>query len=364
MTSCHLSSAYSAESWSCATVGIATDSIGFDLNLRQPMARMPAEPLDPQARSLLISVSPRAGSRSTERRALGVAAELEAAGYQVQVTNNLDELSELAADWHEAGRLRCVLACGGDGTAAIVRNRTPLDTPLLLVPMGTENLLGQYVAQSAAPAAVRETVDRGVAIRFDLGQYRHEETGSEVSGSRYFLTMISAGFDAEVVRRLHRRRRGNITRLSYVQPTLETIRSYEYPELQLYCHDDSRRPVEPVCCRWVFGFNLPLYARGWQVAPDADGTDGLLDVCMFHRGSLVHVARYLWHVMRKSHFQLADARLTRGRSLRVEATGPADVAFQVDGDYGGTLPVEVEVLPGMLRMLVLPDVARRLGFAW
>jgi diacylglycerol kinase family enzyme len=144
---------------------------------------------------------------------------------------------------------------------------------------------------------------------------------------------------------------------------LETIRSYEYPELQLYCHDDSLRHYEPVRCRWVFGFNLPLYARGWQVAPDADGTDGLLDVCTFHRGSLLHVARYLWHVIRKRHLQLADAGLTRGRSIRIEAAGPADVAFQVDGDYGGTLPVDVEVLPGMLRMLVMPHVARRLGFS-
>jgi diacylglycerol kinase family enzyme len=175
--------------------------------------------------------------------------------------------------------------------------------------------------------------------------------------------MISAGFDAEVVRRLHQRRRGNITRRSYIQPALEVIRSYEYPELQLYCHDVAEEAADPIRCRWVFGFNLPLYARGWKVAPEAVATDGLFDVCTFHRGSVRNVARYLWHVMWKSHLRLADANLVRSRSLRIEAASGLDVAYQVDGDFGGSLPVDVSVLPGELRLLVMPSVAQRLGFS-
>jgi diacylglycerol kinase family enzyme len=201
-------------------------------------------------------------------------------------------------------------------------------------------------------------VDQGVSVPLDLGQAR-----SNRFGRRFFLSMISAGFDAEVVRRLHERRRGNITRRSYIQPALEVIRSYEYPELQLYCPEAANDEAALIRCRWVFGFNLPLYARGWKVAPDAVATDGLIDVCTFDRGSVGNVARYLWHVMWKSHLRLADANLVRSSSLRIEAAGGADVAYQVDGDYGGSLPVDVDVLPGKLRLLVMPEVARRLGFS-
>jgi diacylglycerol kinase family enzyme len=111
------------------------------------------------------------------------------------------------------------------------------------------------------------------------------------------------------------------------------------------------------------GFNLPLYARDWRFAPEAVGTDGLLDVCTFRRGSLLHGLRYLWHVVRGKHLQLDDARLNRGQSFRVEAADSADVAYQLDGDFGGVLPLDVEVLPAMLRLLVMPDVAQRLGFS-
>jgi diacylglycerol kinase family enzyme len=322
------------------------------------MEPRPVELPAPQARSLLVSFSPRAGPRSGERRALDVAAKLESSGYRVRATSDLGELQDRAAEWHQAGDLRCVLACGGDGTAAIVRNHTPLDVPLLLLPLGTENLLGRYVSQSATPAAALETVEQGVVISLDLGRCR-----SETSPPRYFLTMFSAGFDAEVVRRLHERRSGNITRRAYVQPTLAAIRSYEYPEIRLYWLDDSATGSEPLGCRWVFCFNLPLYACGWQIAPQADGTDGLLDVCTFHNGSLRHVAWYLWHVMRRSHLQLADAALTRGRTLRMETPAPGQVPFQLDGDFAGMLPADVDVLAGRLRLLVMPEVARRLGFS-
>ncbi len=321
------------------------------------MELRPVEQPPAAARGLLVSFSPFAGSRSTERHTREIVADLQVAGYRVRATSDLAELAQLASEWCAAGDLRCVLACGGDGTAAVVRNHTPLEVPVLLVPLGTENLLGKYVSQSASPAAVRRTVEEGVVVPLDLGRIRRSD-GRQC----YFLSMISAGFDAEVVRRLHERRQGNITRYSYVQPTLETIRSYEYPELQLYCHDVAERTTEAIRSRWVFAFNLPLYARGWKVAPDAVATDGLFDVCTFERGSVGNVARYLWHVIWKSHFRLSDAGLVRSCSLRIESADGGDVAYQVDGDFGGVLPVDVDVLPGQLRLLVMPDVAHRLGF--
>ena len=108
-------------------------------------AELPA----PNARSLLVSFSPRAGARSGEQRARDVAADAGVGRISRPATSDLGELHDLAAEWHATGELRCVVACGGDGTAAVVRNHTPLEVPLLLVPLGTENLLGRYVSQSA-----------------------------------------------------------------------------------------------------------------------------------------------------------------------------------------------------------------------
>lgn len=316
-------------------------------------------------RRILVAASPHAGARSRRGTVREIVALLDKGGYHVHATEDIEELQGLAAEWHSAGQLRTVLACGGDGTASLVRNRVPLAVPLLAVPMGTENLLGRYLSQSAEPASVLQTVEEGVTVQLDLGSVQSGgRPADEVpSDGRYFLMMISAGFDAEVVRRLHDRRRGHVTRRSYVQPALAAIRSYQYPELQLYCGEDGSGSVEPVCCRWAFAFNLPLYACGWQIAPDAVGTDALFDICTFGRGSFLQTARYLWHVMRGKHLQLPDAQRIRHKRFRLEASDGGEVAFQLDGDCGGVLPVEVDLLPGELRLLVMPEVASALGFS-
>lgn len=52
------------------------------------------------------------------------------------------------------------------------------------------------------------------------------------------------------------------------------------------------------------------------------------------------------------------------RRLRIEPKdNTKSIAYQVDGDFGGTLPVDVEIVPKQLRLLVSPETAQRLGFA-
>jgi diacylglycerol kinase (ATP) len=310
------------------------------------------------AKRVLISLNPRAGARARHAHVDEIEQALVAGGYEVQVTTHLAQLAEWAATGWQEGRVRAVVSVGGDGTASVVRSHVPLEVPLLPLPLGTENLLARYLAQKPDPAAVRQTLDDGVTIELDLGK---AEGGQ--AGGRLFLLMISAGFDAEVIRRLHADRTGNITRVSYFLPTLRTIRDYEYPELQLYCGNDAASRGAAMKCRWIFGFNLPLYAVGLPIAPQATATDGLLDVCTFERGNLWGMLRYLWHVWWRRHGTLSDVALTRSGRFRLEAAGRTDVAYQLDGDFAGTLPVDVEVLPGQLRLFVSRATAGRLGFA-
>ena len=303
-------------------------------------------------RELLISMNPRAGWRTRHDLVDAIITALRSGGYQVRITTSLDELKDLVRAGLEANSLRAVIAIGGDGTASVVRNHVPLEVPMLVVPMGTENLLGRYLRQLAEPHAVFDVIEHGVVIDLDLGR----------ANGKHFLLMISAGFDAEVIRSLHENRRGNISRLAYCLPLLRVMRSYKYPQMQLHRDTRSAPGGEPFSCRWLFGFNLPLYALGLPIAPDAVATDGLLDVCTFKRGAVWGVARYLWHVARRMHVTLSDARLCQMPRFRLEAPGTDAVAYQLDGDYAGTLPVAVDVLPGQLRLLVSASTASRLGF--
>jgi diacylglycerol kinase (ATP) len=339
------------------------------LRLSHPETNLPASHLArvprPECRRVIISANRKAGSGRRWRKLASLETGLTSFGFEVEVVHDLDDLAAASGipiapgmareptasdDVPGTSDIRAVLALGGDGTAACVRRHVPLHIPIVAVPMGTENLLARYLGQSADCHEVIDTLQDGVEIALDLAH----------ANGQPFLLMLSTGFDAEVVRLLHEKRTGNINRASYVKPMLHAIRSYKYPELRLYCGDAEAAP--PVICRWLFGFNLPLYALGWKLAPQATGTDGVLDVCTFERGSLASAGRYLWHVLRGSHLKLKDSRMSRCRRFRVEVGDDTPVAYQLDGDFAGTLPVEVEVLPGELRLLVNRRAAQRLGF--
>jgi diacylglycerol kinase (ATP) len=303
------------------------------------------------ARRVLLAVNPKAGRRTLHGRVQDMERAISAAGYDVQIIRELENLATASASSLASGDVRAVVAVGGDGTASAVRNCVPLEIPLVPLPAGTENLLGRYLGHTMDPDEVCRTIDHGVVIGLDMGR----------AGGKHFLMMLSAGFDAEVIRSLEDCRRGNITRLAYVRPMLTTASRYRYPEIQVNWGDAAANN-EPIRCRWLFAFNLPLYALGLPIVAEASASDGVLDVCAFQRGSVWNVARYLWHVWRGGHRSLDDVEVVRTNRFRLESPGPTSIAYQLDGDFGGYLPVEVEVQRGAFRALVSCETAQRLGF--
>ena len=315
------------------------------------------------ARRILFFFNPTAGARSRQRRIAQCVAALEGADFAVETISDPDQLAEIAGV--PDPNLRSVVAAGGDGTVAMVANRTAPSTPIAILPFGTENLLAKYCETTKVASVLGVQIARGATVYLDVGE----------ANGRLFLLMAGCGFDAEVVHRLHASRRGHIRHSSYIKPILDSIRRYEYPALRVRCRqvepsersvrtetldavDAPETVVAPV--RWVFIVNLPRYAGGLNFVPAAVGTDGLLDVCTFRHGSFARGLRYLWGVVRRRHLAWPDVTHCQARAIRVESDQP--VAFQLDGDPGGMLPVDIRVLPARLRLVVDTQWAMRHGF--
>jgi diacylglycerol kinase family enzyme len=178
------------------------------------------------------------------------------------------------------------------------------------------------------------------------------------ANGKLFTLMAGCGFDADVVRRLHSERKGNIHHLSYAKPIFDSIRNYDYPLLRV----KYEAAGEQHCAlgKWVFVINLPRYAGGLNIAPGASGSDGLLDICTFKEGSLWSGLLYLGEVMFGQHQLLEDFTQVQAAELRVEAESP--VPYQLDGDPGGELPLVVRSLPGRLRVIVSREWAEGNGY--
>jgi diacylglycerol kinase family enzyme len=303
-----------------------------------------SESLSPGADHVVILVNPKAGTDSALARADRLAELTRRRGFHTEAFTDLGQATDLANQWHAAGCLRALVGVGGDGTAAALVNRTNVGVPLTLLPAGNENLLAKYLGLGRTPEACCQTLAEGRAVCLDAAR----------AAERIFLLMASCGFDAEVVERVHAHRTGHIGRESYFKPILDAVRNYRYPELRI-CRsetsaDGPRRWSAPQAVRWVFAFNVPRYGGGLRIAPEADPADGLLDVCTFRRGGLWPALCYVAAVLAGQHRRLADCGMDRVAGLRITADEP--VPYQLDGDPGGCLPVELEVLPKRMTLLV------------
>jgi len=294
------------------------------------------------ARRVLLVVNVTAGRGGRSSAIADLIGALQHCGLQVERVDSLDGLSEQSGQLLRSGQLRAVVAAGGDGTVAEVVNRTSPETPIAVYPLGTENLLAKYLKIEMDAAKFVRMLAHGRTAYLDAGR----------ANGRLFLLMAGVGFDAEVVRRLHQARNGNISHLSYIKPILQSIRSYNYPELRVYCAPGGPEPVS-VRCRFAFVFNLPKYGGGLRIAPAADGDDGALDLCAFERGGLFTGLKYVAAVTLGLHQRLKEFTSWRGQQFRIESDDP--VPYELDGDVGGMLPLTIEVVPRRLRLLVSPD---------
>jgi diacylglycerol kinase (ATP) len=310
------------------------------------------EILPDDLRQVLILMNPKAGARDSRERVEQLAELLHKKGFSPEIFTDLDAATQKANHLHDEGKLRVLVGVGGDGTAAELVNRTSTGLPLALLPGGNENLLARYLHLTPAPKTLADTIAGGKILHLDAGR----------AGGRIFLLMAGCGLDAEVVRLVHQRRTGHINSFNYLKPLWEVLRTYEYPELRIYCDrvDGSGAdcvlgavsgdpPVE-LSLRWLGVFNLPCYGGGLQIAPHAEGSDGALDLCGFRHGSFARFAGLAAAVFLRQHRRLADWMTRKIRRLRIESD--ALVPYQLDGDPGGILPVEIEVLPQRLTLIV------------
>ncbi len=291
---------------------------------------------------IVVAANPYSGASDNRRRVEALARELAALGEHPCVVWGARERAAMLGDRAAMTGCRAVVAAGGDGTVAQVINELPPGTPLAAFPAGNENLFASAYGFADDPAALARALAAGRTRALDLGR------ASGRGRSRLFALMLSAGLDAEVVRRLMAWRTTGSTlrrvrRASYVAPLAASLFTYRHPPVRVVAGEAAASGAYCVVA------NAPAYALDLPLAPGARADDGALDWVVFERGGLAALASYSWAVWRGRHLARDDVRMGRATRLTLDAAAPVPV--QADGDPLGTTPVEVDVVPGALTLI-------------
>lgn len=275
--------------------------------------------------------NPYSGAGANRERVEALSRALHEWGLEVRAFWDLDARRHVLGSARARERICCVVVAGGDGTVADVFNECA-DLPVAILPLGNENCLARELGLRGDPEALARAIAEGRRHRLDLG----------VANGRLFSLMVTAGPDADVVRRFAECRSlgGALcrsSRLAYVGHAIASALSYRFPEIELEA--DGER----VSGTGVYVFNVPGYALGLRFTPDARDDDGLLDWLVFQGRGPLRLACFHAAVATGRHLRWSDVRYGRARRVRLRSISPVPV--QIDGEAAGTTPVDIGIRP-------------------
>jgi diacylglycerol kinase family enzyme len=104
--------------------------------------------------------------------------------------------------------------------------------------------------------------------------------------------------------------------------------------------------------------NGQLYGRIWRMAPQAKMDDGLLDVAIMTGHHWPATVKHLAGLTLRRHIKDPDFHLLQTTYLSLLAKDPLPV--HVDAEPVGVTPVEIEVVPQALSIIVPPNAPEHL----
>lgn len=237
-----------------------------------------------------------------------------------------------------------VAVAGGDGTVGLaIQELAGTGIPLGIIPAGTGNDLAAALGikeldvQSAADA-----IAAGITRDIDLARVTRTD-----GSTSFFGTVLASGFDSRVNDRANAMRwpRGGSRYNIAILVEFLTLAGTPY-DVELTLADGTTEHITGDLVMATVG-NGPSYGGGIPICPDADPSDGLLDVTLVRPAGRLRLLRLLPRVYRGTHTTVAEVSTSRVRSVRLAAAG---VTAYADGDPIGSLPLTIDVVPRALRV--------------
>ncbi|HEY3994683.1 MAG TPA: diacylglycerol kinase [Mycobacterium sp.] len=237
-----------------------------------------------------------------------------------------------------------VMVTGGDGVVSnALQVLAQTDIPLGIIPAGTGNDHARdFGIPTKDPEAAADIVVDGCTETIDLGRLRC--VNGHKNSVKWFGTVAATGFDSLVTDRANRMRWPH-GRLRYYIAMLAELSQLRLLPFRMVL--DGTTEIDDDITLAAFG-NTRSYGGGLLICPDADRTDGLLDITMVHEASRTKLVRLFPTVMNGTHVKLNEVSTARARSIHVDSAG---INVYADGDFACPLPAEISAVKGALQIL-------------
>lgn len=227
-----------------------------------------------------------------------------------------------------------IAVAGGDGTAGLVaESLMGGPTALGILPLGSAMNIGRSLGIPRDLEAAARILADGDIVAVDVGR----------APDGPFFEMASVGINAAVLGEAHKLAEGAY---DSILGMLKAILTYRPATMTIEMDEET---VETGALMVVVA-NAPFTGAGLTLAPEARLDDGRFDIAVYRHFSRWELARHV--VAIAAGRRRYSPKVRTFRSARVRITAHRPLPIRADARSLGTTPVELEVMPKAVRVVV------------
>ncbi|MCX7914538.1 MAG: diacylglycerol kinase family lipid kinase [Thermodesulfovibrionales bacterium] len=253
-----------------------------------------------------------------------------------------------------------IVVAGGDGTYNEVANGLAgSNTPMAILPVGTTSVLAKELKMPNSITKAIDFVLTGNVQTVHLGKI--SSIKEPTRKSRFFLLMAGIGFDGEAVFGVNKKIKKYFGKVGYIASGLKVLCSYKPNPLDIIAYDakvikkagstiiEEKEVNKSIHLKGFFTVvgKSACYGGSFKFTPHAKLTDDTFYIFVAHSRGWFSIIRYFSGMVLQKHLAYKDISYLRAK--RVEIWGDSKV--QIDGDYAGTTPLRIEVVPDSLKLI-------------
>lgn len=262
--------------------------------------------------------------------------------YKTYFITKPEDLLQLKVDLNSS--VKALVIIGGDGTIHhALRYFKNTEIPLGIIPAGSGNDLARALNIPRNTRAALEKVLKGNTKKIDLINV----------DDKLCTTVVGVGFDAKVAEITNSSRIKlwlnalKLGKFAYVFGVLRGVFSYQPTDIVITV-DGEEKHYSNV---WLIAIaNTPYYGGGLKICPDANKTDGTLNICIAHSLTKLEILMFFPLVFLGKHKLHPSVAIDKGHVINVSSN--SNVPVQADGEMLGNTPISITVLKEELIVII------------
>ena len=295
-----------------------------------------------------VVINPSSGTQTVQKTALQIVHTLllddDAQGLQVSYTHKKDDARRMCAAL-KPNEYDFVLAVGGDGTvneAITGLYESQSGIPLMILPAGTTNDFAAALGLPRTVEGVCQTIREGQSMAIDIGRFN----------DTYFFNVAAGGLLSEVAHCVPSEMKTAFGRMAYLTEGGKKILEKKFETTPLIFEIDGTEEQHDV---YFFLVANSTSVGGFsKISPEAKINDGAFELLIVKKLDFFTALPAMMQIQSGSHVnneKLFEYRKVKRVRVRHAVEGKS-FPLDYDGEFGGELPLDIEIIPNAVKLLI------------